>query len=159
VSAFLQEQSKRLQAEISGEDLGGLRKSTGSKLWVRQRSNDGQSVVSALTSREQGLVLGGVTVFTFDNEGSFRERIEAKSATLELGNWRLEDAHVYVSGSPSAPYQTYLLPTNLTPAQVRESFATPETVPFWSLPEYIELADNAGLGATAYRVQYQKLLA
>ena len=28
----------------------------------------------------------------------------------------------------------YLLKTNLTPEQVRESFATPETVPFWELP-------------------------
>lgn len=159
VSAFLQEQSKLLQAEMSGEDLGGLRKNTGSRLWVRQRSSEGQSIVSALTSREQGIVLGGITAFTFDNDGNFQERIEAKSATLELGNWRLEDAHVYVTGSPSTFHQTYLLATNLTPAQVRESFATPETVPFWSLPEYIDLADAAGLGATAYRVQYQKLLA
>lgn len=159
VSAFLQERSKLLQAEISGEDLGGLKKSTGSRLWVRQRSSDGQSVISALTSREQGLVLGGITAFTFDNDGNFLERIEAKSATLDVGRWLLEEAHVYAAGNPSVFQQSYLLLTNLTPAQVRESFATPETVPFWSLSEYIDLADAAGLGATAYRVQYQKLLA
>ena len=42
---------------------------------------------------------------------------------------------------------------------MRESFATPETVPFWELPTYIELADRAGLGAAGYRLQYQQLLA
>ena len=159
VSAFLQEQSKLLQADITGRDIGGLRQATGSRLWVRQRSSEGQSIVNAQTSREQGLRLGGIVVFTFDHEGVFKERIEAKTAVLEIGNWRLEDAHIYVAGSPATHQQAYLLPTNLTPEQVRESFATPETVPFWSLPSYIDLADAAGLGAAGYRVQFQKLLA
>ena len=35
----------------------------------------------------------------------------------------------------------------------------PETVPFWQLPSYIELADRAGLVAAGYRLQYQQLLA
>jgi lipopolysaccharide export system permease protein len=47
----------------------------------------------------------------------------------------------------------------LTLEQVRESFATPETVPFWQLPSYIGLADRAGLVAAGYRLQYQLLLA
>ena len=55
--------------------------------------------------------------------------------------------------------ETYRLGTNLTPEQVRESFATPETVPFWQLPSYIELADRAGLVAAGYRLQYHLLLA
>ena len=53
----------------------------------------------------------------------------------------------------------YRLGTNLTLEQVRESFATPETVPFWQLPSYIEMADRAGLSAAGYRLQYQQLLA
>ena len=159
VSAFLQEQSKRLQADLFGQDLGGFRKSTGSGFWVRQRSSDGQSIINARTSRQQGIRLSGIIAFTFDNDGEFMERIEAATAELEVGAWRLEDARVYAIGVPSRPVPSYLLKTNLTPEQVRESFATPETVPFWSLPLYIKLADNAGLSAAGYRVQFQKLLA
>ncbi len=159
VSAFLQEQSKRIQADLFGEDIG-LRANSGSGFWVRQRSPDGQqSIINAKTSREQGIWLGGITAFTFDSSAQFKERIEAKTAVLEKGNWRLEEARVFVTGSPATPVSTYMLSTSLTPEQVRESFATPETVPFWSLPLYIELADSAGLGAAGYRVQYQKLLA
>ena len=54
---------------------------------------------------------------------------------------------------------SYLLATNLTPEQVRETFSTPETVPFWQLPYYIDMAEHAGLAASGYRLQYQKLLA
>ena len=52
-----------------------------------------------------------------------------------------------------------MLATNLTPEQVRETFSTPETVPFWQLPYFINMAERAGLAAQGYRLQYQKLLA
>jgi lipopolysaccharide export system permease protein len=32
-------------------------------------------------------------------------------------------------------------------------------VPFWDLPQYIQIAEHAGLGAAGYRLQFQKLLA
>jgi lipopolysaccharide export system permease protein len=78
---------------------------------------------------------------------------------LREGYWQLEDVRVYTPGKALDLEQTYRLPTNLTLEQVRESFATPETVPFWQLPSYIELADRAGLRAAGYRLQYHELLA
>ncbi|MEX0751944.1 MAG: LPS export ABC transporter permease LptG [Xanthobacteraceae bacterium] len=159
VSALLLEHSKRLQVDLLGKKPPDTRGVSASGFWVRQRGADGQSIVNALSSQEQGVRLGGVTVFKFDASGQFMERVEAKSAVLEPGYWRLEEARIYASGNPASEFRTYSLNTTLTPEQVRESFATPESVPFWSLPLYIEIADNAGLGAAGYRVQYHKLLA
>jgi lipopolysaccharide export system permease protein len=158
VSAMLHERSKRLEADMQGETLSALQQST-SGFWVRQKSSDGAAIINAISSREQGAQLGGVSVYTFDNSGHFQERIEAKSAALQEGYWQFEDARIYVSGKAPDLQQTYRMPTNLTLEQVRESFATPETVPFWQLPTYIELADRAGLLAAGYRLQYQQLLA
>ena len=158
ISAMLHERSKRLEADMQGENLSALQQST-SGFWVRQKSSDGAAIINASTSREQGAQLGGVSVYTFDNAGHFQERIEAKNATLQQGFWQLEDARLYASGKAPDLEATYRLPTNLTLEQVRESFATPETVPFWQLPTYIELADRAGLLAAGYRLQYQQLLA
>jgi lipopolysaccharide export system permease protein len=158
VSAMLHERSKRLEADMLGENLSALQEST-SGFWVRQKSDDGAAIINASTSREQGAQLGGVSVYTFDNSGHFQERIEAKSAALQQGYWQLEDARIYANGKAPDLEATYRLPTNLTLEQVRESFATPETVPFWQLRTYIELADRAGLLAAGYRLQYQQLLA
>jgi len=156
VSAASREQSKRLEAQLFGEKGGG----TGAgSFWARQRSAEGNSIINAVSSRSQGSELDGVTVFTFNPAGQFLERIEAKGAVLEPGHWRLEDAHVFSSTAPPGQHPFLLLPTNLTPAQVRESFATPETLSFWQLPQYIELADQAGLMASGYRLQYQVLIA
>jgi lipopolysaccharide export system permease protein len=158
ISAMLHERSKRLEADMQGENLSALQQST-SGFWVRQKSSDGAAIINATTSREQGAQLGGVSVYTFDTSGHFQQRIEAKSAALQDGYWQLDDARVYGTGKAPDLEPSYKLPTNLTLEQVRESFATPETVPFWQLPTYIDLADRAGLLAAGYRLQYEQLLA
>jgi lipopolysaccharide export system permease protein len=156
-SALLRERSVRLEDQLFN-NTGGVVQIPGSSFWTRQRSDDGQAIINAKASRRQGVELGGVSIFRFDEAGHFRDRIEAKSAVLEPGYWRLEEARIYSSEAPPTEVETYRLNTTLTTAQVGESFATPETVSFWDLSSYIELAENAGLGASAYRLQYYQLL-
>jgi len=158
IASILHERSKRLEADMQGENLSALQESS-SGFWVRQKSSDGAVIINASTSREQGAQLGGVSIYTLDASGHFQQRIEAKSAALQDGYWQLEDARIYSLRKAPDLEPNYKLPTNLTLEQVRESFATPETVPFWQLPTYIDLADRAGLLAAGYRLQYQQLLA
>jgi lipopolysaccharide export system permease protein len=157
VAAALHERSKRLEADMFGGKPTPMQ--AGGGFWVRQLSSEGQSIINAQASQEQGVRLSGVSAFVFDLSGKFIERIEAKQATLEPGNWRLVDTKTYPQGSAPVDKPLVLLPTNLTPEQVRETFATPETVPFWQLPNFISIAEAAGLGASGYKLQYQKLLA
>ena len=154
---IMYERSKHLEAEISGEHQPGLQSTSGG-FWLRQVGANGGSIINAASSRNQGIGLDTVLAFTFDPSSKFLERIEAKSATLEKGHWRLEDVRIYSRIAPPSERDTYLLSTNLTPEQVRESFSTPETVPFWQLPLYIDMAEHANLSAAGYRLQYQKLL-
>ena len=155
LSAILRERSVRLEEAVFN---GGGAQGAGGSFWVRQRGDDGQAIISAKVSRRQGIELGGVSVFRYDEADHFRDRIEARSAALETGFWRLEGARIHASGTPPTELDTYRIKTTLTPEQVRESFATPETVPFWQLSSYIQLAENAGLAAAAYRLQYYQLL-
>jgi lipopolysaccharide export system permease protein len=156
ISASLRELSTHLEAELFGRDNRYGNPNKG--FWLRQRGDDGQTVINARSSLQQGVQLGGVTVFRYEPAGQFRDRIEARSATLEPGYWRLDNARVYASGAAPSERDTLRLRTSLTQAQVGESFATPETVPFWQLASYIELAENAGVSANGYRLQYFQLL-
>jgi lipopolysaccharide export system permease protein len=156
LSAIMEERSKRFEAELFKQDAGAL---SGSNYWTSQRTSEGQAIINAKSSRDQGVNLNGVMVLTYDNDGHFKQRIEASAAVLEPGVWELQDVRVNELGVLPVYYPVYQLKTNLTPEQVRESFATPETVPFWDLPLYIKIADNAGLAASGYRLQFQKLLA
>lgn len=149
------EQAKQMEASIFGASSGANL----SRFWLRQRSGDDQSIIYAASSQNQGESLTGVSAFLFDREGRFTSRIEAESARLEEGQWRLRNVRVYSPLTPPRESAFYLLKTDLSPTQIRESLATPETVSFWALPRFIDLAERAGLVAAGYRFQYQSLLA
>jgi lipopolysaccharide export system permease protein len=118
-----------------------------------------QSVIHALHVADQGVHLEDVVVFLYGAHDHFLGRIEAKTAQLEAGTWVLRDA--WVSGLEGAPvhHNQYKLTTTLTPAQIQESFAPPDTLSFWELPGFIRSAQNAGFSALRYELYLYTLLA
>src|SRR6185369_3457304 len=81
VSALLQERSKRYEAELLGQNPTALRASGGT-FWVSQKTAEGQAILNAKASTGQGVELNGVSVFVFDPDNHFKQRIEARAAEL-----------------------------------------------------------------------------
>ena len=158
VSANLSELSKRMEAELFGSAPGGgVQDAAG--FWLNQINSDGQVIINAARSERQGGRLTGLTLFRFDTNNQFKERMEAREATLEDGHWLFKAVRRFSLDSPPVDQDSWELPTTLTKAQVRNSFSTPETVSFWQLPTYIRSSESSGFATAGYRLQYQKLLA
>ena len=128
-------------------------------LWLRQGDENRQSVVHALHVADQGVHLEDVVVFLYGPNDHFLGRVDAKSAQLSAGTWTLKNA--WVSGEEGAPvhHDEYRLNTTLTPSQIQESFAPPDTISFWELPGFIRAAQNAGFSAIRYELYLYSLLA
>ena len=158
MSANLRETSKRMEAELFGSAPGGgIQDASG--FWINQVNADGSVIINAARSEQQGVRLTGLTLFRFDTANQFKERIEAREATLEDGFWLFKTLRRYSLDSPPVDQDRFELATSLTPAQVRNSFSTPETVSFWQLPSYIRSSESSGFATAGYRLQYHKLLA
>jgi lipopolysaccharide export system permease protein len=160
MSANLRELSKRMEAELFGSSPGGgIQDASG--FWLNQVNSDGQWIINAARSEQQGVRLTGLTLFRFGPgpKLEFEERIEAREASLEEGRWAFKTVRRYSLNKPPVDQETYYLPTTLTPAQVRNSFSTPETVSFWQLPGYIRSSESSGFATAGYRLQYHKLIA
>ncbi len=157
LSASLREESNRLEAELFGRNL--RIENSGGGYWIRQKTDEGQAIINAKSSSQQGASLAAITIFKFDQNDGFVERIEAKSALLKPGFWQIDNARIYRSDAETIDRTSLQIKTTLTAAQVGESLATPDTVPFWQLSNHIRMAENAGLAAAGYRVQYYQLLA
>ncbi len=157
LSALAKQRADRIEMTL----LGGGGNAGAKALWIRQKSLDGQAIIRADHGDNGGTDLTGVTAFVFRADGSFQERVSAKTAELDPGFWKLQTAHVTSPDPDDEPRDagTYLLATNLTAEQVAQSFVAPESVPFWSLPTLRDRTEQAGLDATAYRMRYQELLA
>jgi len=132
MSANLRELSKRMEAELfGGAPGGGVQDAAG--FWINQVNADGQVIINAARSEQQGVRLTGLTLFRFDTDNQFKERIEAREGTLEEGRWLFKSIRRYSLNAPPVDQDSFELPTSLTPAQVRNSFSTPETVSFASV--------------------------
>ncbi|MCW5680430.1 MAG: LPS export ABC transporter permease LptG [Xanthobacteraceae bacterium] len=161
LSATLKEHADNIEATLVTARSGNVpRATTRSNIWLRQRTPDGaEAIINAQAGTRQGRSLTGLRIFTFDPSGEFAERIEAKTAELEDGFWRLTEVSIYSPTKSPQFLKTHNLPTSLTANQVRGSFANAASISFWELPLAIELVQAAGLTAANYRIQYQVLLA
>ncbi len=132
-----------------------------SGLWLRQAGDRGQSVIHAksVLPSERNVELRDVIVFLYEGQDTFIERVNAKSAVLEDGFWRLRNAWIYVPESPSKQVDNYWLATDLTAGRIQDSFAPPETLSFWALPPFISTLEKAGFSALRHRLYFHSLLA
>ena len=152
----MQERSKGMETQIF--DGGNAPSSEGAISGsIRRRMRAGRHQRRAQSGT--GLKLTGVTVFRVRSVGPVQGANEAQEARLEQGRWVFKNVRRYGLDNPLAEEETYVLPTTLTAAQVRGSFSTPETVPFWQLPDYIRSSEKSGQATAGYRLQYHKLLA
>ena len=127
--------------------------------FIRQLSVDGSSIIRAAQGATDGSLLSAVTVFVFDSAGILQERVEAETAELQRGFWRLTKARILSIGIEPQLSDVYLLPTNLTRDEIRQALGSSENVSFWRLPATIRQLELAGLDSTKYQLRYQGLLA
>jgi lipopolysaccharide export system permease protein len=127
-------------------------------LWLRQGDAHAQSVIHAQRVGEQGTQLEDVIVFLYAGSDKFMGRIDAKSAHLEKSSWLLSDAWVSGANGKVVHHATYSLATTLTPTRIQESFASPDTLSFWTLPGFIATAQAAGFSAVRYELYFDTLL-
>ncbi len=134
-------------------------------LWLRQGSEEGQTVIQAARANLDGTELYGVTFLGFDRDGLPALRIEAETARLVAGAWELTGTkHWDLSvGNPELAARReagpVTLPSDLTADRIRDSFGTPSAIAFWDLPAYIGDLERAGFSAQGYRLWFQMELA
>jgi lipopolysaccharide export system permease protein len=134
-------------------------------LWLRQGSDEGQTVIQAARSNLDGTELFGVTFLSFDAAGRPITRVEADAAKLVQGAWELTGTKSWdltatnpelAATRAAGPVK---LESDLTPERIRDSFGTPSAIGFWQLPGYIDDLERAGFSAQAYKLWYQMELA
>lgn len=157
VSASARAEAERLHAEVFGRASNFLRQQSGLP-WMRQDGNDGPSVIWAANATEGGLKLTQVRILQYDADNKFVERVHGKHARLQDGHWIVTDGWVVRPNEPPQFFETYAVPTYLSPDRVQDAMGSVRSLSFWELPTIIELAERAGLTSAPYHVQFQLLL-
>lgn len=158
VSSVMLRRFEQLEARYAGDE-GSTFSVSETGLWLRQANEEGRAVIHAQRVRQSDMTLFDVIVFRFSDGNTFESRIDADQATLGDGQWILRDALVSAPGREERRGERITVPTELTPDKIYSSFAPPETISFWRLPEFIGLLENAGFAVEPHRLQLHRLLA
>ena len=164
VSSLFLARAERLDDQYlrAGAGRGML---AGGGLWLRQadHASDPRGVAilhgSKLSAEGADLTLSGVTLFRLGGDDRLIARIEADAARLLPAHWELEGARQLAADRPPDQLGTISLPTDLTPARVQDSLASPESLSFWTLGPFIATLEAAGFSALRHRLHFQELLA
>lgn len=134
-------------------------------LWLRQGDNGGQTVIRAARANPEATVLYDVSFLSYTPDGGPARRIEAETATLEAGAWRLTDATAWPLERGTNPqdaaerHEELTVPSTLTQESIRDSFGSPSAISVWDLPGFISQLEEAGFSARRHVVWLQMEMA
>src|SRR5690606_10674455 len=132
--------------------------------WLRQPVPDmnagagGYALLHSASFDKKAWQLNNVIVLFFDDSNTFVRRMDSPLAHLRDGYWEIEQPVVNDrKGTERLAVQK--IPTQLNSQKIEESFADPETISFWSIPEYINIMEETGFPATRLYMHFHTLLA
>lgn len=133
------------------------------QVWLREANVTGYTIIEAEVLRRDEQVLENATFLQFTQEEngvpSLLRRIDTPRASLRDGYWEIDAAIERVPESPADELGRIELATNITRQVLFERARSLETIPFWSLPSLIELAEASGLATDRYELRWHGLLA
>jgi lipopolysaccharide export system permease protein len=151
-TAFSSAQS--LEATVRGARTSA---NTERERWIKQRTDQGETVIGADAAIDGGLELVRPVFFLMQDE-RITERLDAASAFLRDGHWELHEVTRRRGNSAPENLETASVPTNLRPEFVGQELTQPESVSIFALPRMIEAAHSFGLRASAFSMQFHSLV-
>lgn len=156
---------ERMESRLLGTG-GSLLSVSAEGLWLRENTPEGTTVIRASQSVASADKLTDVSFFVFGPGDALLRRIDAETATLQDKAWNLSKASrhevVYGIGAQSPEvfsHDEFEVPTRLTASEIQNSFAPPETMPIWRLPEVIRGMELAGFSARRHIAHFHQMLA
>ena len=161
ISAVFLSRFEQLEAKsITGKT--SLFAISSSGLWIKQVEKNApqikERVIHSTKVEQDGTKLAEVVVFNIGANNKFISRIDAASANLEKGNWHLHNISITKPAEQPVKQDDMLIDTDITLAQIQDSFASPVTLSFWQLPSFINTLEKAGFSALHHRMYWHSML-
>lgn len=127
--------------------------------WIREKdSAAGEVILHAEKINLPAWSFHNVIGLAFDGQGKLAGRLDAEQARLSEGAWIFKNVHITQEGMESEYRDQYQLNTQLTRREIEESFADPETIPFWQIPSFINVLEATGFDTTRMKIHFYYLL-
>lgn len=128
-------------------------------LWMKQIDSRGvESIIHALRINKIDQQLHEVTFYFINDDTGFVKRIDAEYAVLQPNEWSLHNANITSEDSMNQKHELVKIETPITFERIQESLIPPESLSFWQLSSFINVAESSGLSVMKHKLYFYKLL-
>jgi len=127
-------------------------------LWVKQPTPQGYALIRISKILKKHQQLWGITIFQFDNDNGFQQRLDAHQADIEPASWKLREVTVSKDSNAFEKLESLDWPTDLNFSSIQDQFLSPSTLSVWEMPQFISMLEDAGLATTRHRVYWHMIL-
>jgi len=145
-----------IEANVLGKPINSILV-TNSGFWVKQGSINGNDMIYAKSLDSKTMQFNDVIVFNFNKEYEVIKKIKAESSELYENYWLLKNTEIINNTGKVSVMSTIKIPTSITKNQIKEGFASPDSLSLWSLIPFIKMFESAGFSAKKHRFHLYKL--
>ena len=126
--------------------------------WMRQATLSGHQIIKAVSVSNNGQRLHQVTIFNYDKNGLVTERFFSESAALKNNELLLTNtikwSDTKIKKNPiiaNEKIKKLNIKTEITPTQLLDGYASPETISPWNMNKQIKKVKSAGFSVLKYQ--------
>ncbi|MBR7158582.1 MAG: LPS export ABC transporter permease LptG [Alphaproteobacteria bacterium] len=130
-------------------------------LWLKETRDNTQYTIHAgkIKQTEKALQMEDMSIFETDANDRFLRRIEAAKGTLKDHKFYLENAWIMEVGKAALFKEKLEIETILSLNKIQDNFSSPETVSFWTLPDFIKFFEQTGFSPLKHQLHWYSLIA
>ena len=126
--------------------------------WMRQATLNGHQIIKAESVSNNGQRLHQVTIFNYDKNGLVKERFFSESAALKKNELLLTNtikwSDTKIKKNPiiaNEKIKKLNIKTEITPTQLLDGYASPETISPWNMNKQIKKVKSSGFSVLKYQ--------
>ena len=126
--------------------------------WMRQPSLNGHQIIKASSASNNGQQLHDVSMFDYDKNGIIKHRFFAKNVSLNKDEFLfitvIKWTDEKIKDNPilaSEIIKNLIVKTKITPSQLLDGYASPETISPWNMSNQIKKVKSSGFSILKYQ--------
>jgi len=128
-------------------------------IWIKERNLERNNIIRSKNLENNNLI--DVTIYQFDSNNDFLQRIEAESADISSFKWILKNAIVISEDGKivSNNNENQLFVSIYDIKKIKSLYSNLDTISFWSLENEIKLLEERGYSTREIETRLQRSLA
>ena len=140
------------------KDQNYLAAITENGIWIKERNSNKNNIIRSSNLEKESLI--NVSIYKFDQDNNFVERIEAKSANIKSLKWILKDVKItdeygmILSSNTEKIYYNSIYDIE----KIKSLYSNLDTISFWDIKNEIKLLEERGYSTKQMETKLHKSL-